>query len=93
MEPFTTALIIIVFLAGGVFIIWIGIGMIKLIWNLGNPRPGTRRSQQTPETSDEIDGMNNGDYYNGPGGYHATGGYRNSFYGQMNDPDDDDEHQ
>ena len=93
MQPFTTALIIIVFLAGGGIIIWIGIGMLKLIWNSGNPRPGIRRSLHSDETSDEIDGMNNGDYYNGPGGYHATGGYEKSFYGQIYDPDDDDEHQ
>lgn len=32
--------------------------------------------------SDELDGMDPGDYYNGPGGYNASGGYRNGRAGR-----------
>lgn len=32
--------------------------------------------------SDELDGMDPGDYYNGPGGYNASGGYRSGREGR-----------
>lgn len=35
------------------------------------PQPGTG----VPDEGLDADGMDPGDYYNGPGGYDATGGY------------------
>ena len=65
-------------------IIWgffaILIGFAKAI---SNPTP----PQNYTPASDDIDGMNNGDYYNGPHGYSAMTGYPETQYGSGFDPD------
>jgi hypothetical protein len=88
---------------GSVLVVLFALGLVGLIvWAFiaffiaitrAPSRPVTRSSSSSAPAGDELDGMNDGDYYNGPGGYHATGGYENSFYGQIYDHDDDDEHQ
>lgn len=54
--------------------------VLRALWQLGSPRPGAGgpgiHSLNTRYSlDDDSDGMNPGDYYNGPGGYDATGGY------------------
>ena len=90
MQILTGTIITIMVLGALVLAGWIIFGFFKILMNI-SARPTSTRSPR--DASDEIDGMNNGDYYNGPGGYHATGGYEKSLYGQIYDPDDDDEHQ
>jgi hypothetical protein len=89
MQILTGTIFAIMVLGALVLAGWIIIGFFKILMNI-SARPTSTRS--TTDASDEIDGMNNGDYYNGPGGYHATGGYENSFYGQIYDHDEEDEH-
>lgn len=46
---------------------------LRVIWDIVRspiPSAGLR-----PDDADELDGMNAGDYYNGPGGYDAQDGY------------------
>jgi hypothetical protein len=66
------------------------VGIARRSGEFYSPQGNHYRSSTTP--GDELDGMNDGDYYNGPGGYHATGGYENSFYGSMHDGDHDHGH-
>lgn len=87
MQPITTVIIFIMALGTLALLVWMTIGFFTIIWNLGTATP-----PRTTDASDDIDGMNNGDYYNGPGGYHATDGYENSHYGQIYDHDEEDEH-
>lgn len=65
-------------------IIWgfiaILIGFAKAI---SNPAP----PQNYTPASDDIDGMNNGDYYNGPHGYSPMTGYPETQYGSGFNPD------
>jgi hypothetical protein len=89
MEAITTVIILIMVVGTLWLMGWMIIAFFKILMNI-SARPTSTRSPS--DTSDEIDGMNNGDYYNGPGGYHATGGYENSFYGQIYDHDEEDEH-
>jgi hypothetical protein len=74
-------------LFGGLaLIIW---GFFAFIFAIGKavstPRPPVTRS--TTPASDDIDGMNNGDYYNGPHGYSPMTGYPETQYGSGFNPD------
>lgn len=73
-------------LFGAVVIIW---GFIAVIRGIGKAltTPPTQPSSPITPASDEIDGMNNGDYYNGPHGYSPMTGYRETQYGSGFDPD------
>lgn len=50
------------------------------------PSPGTN-SETLSNDGDNIDGMNNGDYYSGPHGYSAMTGYPETQYGSGFDTD------
>ena len=74
----------IVLFGGLIAIIW---GFFAFLWaiakGISNPTP----PQKYTPASDDIDGMNNGDYYNGPHGYSAMTGYPETQYGSGFDPD------
>lgn len=80
-------LVLLLLAAGFFLIVW---GFLAFIKALFAPRSQTLSSPRASQPTDDIDGMNEGDYYNGPSGYSATGGYRNSYYGRQFD---DDEHE
>lgn len=68
--------LIVLFIVGGS--VWLFMKLLSVLLNLfrvlgAPPKPGQHQHQSTSQ--DEIDGMNYGDFYNGPGGYDATGGY------------------
>ncbi|MDH6536945.1 hypothetical protein [Aurantimicrobium minutum] len=72
---------------GLVLIIW---GFFAFLFAMGRALTGSTPpvTQSTTDTaSDEIDGMNNGDYYNGPHGYSPMTGYPETQYGSGFDPD------
>jgi hypothetical protein len=82
------ALLGIVIFVGFGLIVWgaiaLFIGIVRFIFSPVTPRPeGTTPHNQ----SDMIDGMNNGDYYNGPHGYSPMTGYTETQYGSGFDPD------
>ena len=89
MQTFIGVVASLIFLAGGGFVVWAVFAFLRALSRA--PHYSTSRSA-SHAAGDEIDGMNNGDYYNSPGGYHATGGYQNSFYGHIYDHDEEDEH-
>ena len=68
----------LVLIGGLVLIIW---GFFAFLFAIGRALSGTPRAtppvtRSTSATaSDEIDGMNNGDYYKGPHGYSPMTGY------------------
>lgn len=71
----------LVLLAGVVLIIWGFFAFIKAIFS----GPGVQQTEN--KQSDDIDGMNNGDYYNGPHGYSPMTGYPETQYGSGFDPE------
>lgn len=71
----------LVLLAGVVLIIWGFFAFIKAIFS----GPGVQQTEN--KLSDDIDGMNNGDYYNGPHGYSPMTGYPETQYGSGFDPE------
>ena len=77
-------LIGILLFGGAGLIIW---GFFAFLWAIakGISNPTTPRNY-TP-ASDDIDGMNNGDYYNGPHGYSPMTGYPETQYGSGFNPD------
>lgn len=81
MELFAGALLLV----GVVIIVWASVAFIRVLGKLWNTTPVTT-AQNTP-ASDEIDGMNNGDYYNGPHGYSPMTGYPETQYGSGFNPD------
>jgi hypothetical protein len=82
----------ILLIFGLALIIWGFIAFIRGIGKLlSSPSPQPRRPL-TP-ASDEIDGMNNGDYYNGPHGYSPMTGYPETQYGSGFDPDAEWDHE
>ena len=76
--------IAILLFGGAGLIIW---GFFAFLWAIakGISNPTTPRNY-TP-ASDDIDGMNNGDYYNGPHGYSPMTGYPETQYGSGFNPD------
>ena len=80
----------LVLIGGLVLIIW---GFFAFLFAVGRALSGTTRTASpvtrstTATASDEIDGMNNGDYYNGPHGYSPMTGYPETQYGSRFDPD------
>lgn len=65
-------------------IIW---GFFAFIFALGKAVSTPAPQTTTKPASDDIDGMNNGDYYNGPHGYSPMTGYPETQYGSGFDPD------
>ena len=86
----------LVLIGGLVLIIW---GFFAFLFAIGRALSGTPRTaspvtRSTSATaSDEIDGMNNGDYYNGPHGYSPMTGYPETQYGSGFNPDAEWNHQ
>jgi hypothetical protein len=80
MEIFVAILLF----GGAGLIIW---GFFAFLWAIakGISNPTTPRNY-TP-ASDDIDGMNNGDYYNGPHGYSPMTGYPETQYDSGFNPD------
>jgi hypothetical protein len=77
------ALFVLLLLLGGAVLICVGI--ITFVRAVLSPL----QSGANPTSRDEIDGMNEGDYHNGPGGYQAMSSYPDSYYGG----DHDEEHE
>ena len=81
MEIFVAILLF----GGAGLIIW---GFFAFLFAIGKavstPTPHTTTTQPA---SDDIDGMNNGDYYNGPHGYSPMTGYPETQYGSGFNPD------
>ena len=78
-----SGLIIVVGL--GIFV-WIIVGFFIFIGRVFTSTP-INQTRPPAGASDDIDGMNNGDYYNGPHGYSAMTGYPETQYGSDFDPD------
>lgn len=79
-------MVMLILLGGGGLIAWGFIAFIRGIGHALAEPPAT--SGEFPSTSsDEIDGMNNGDYYNGPHGYSPMTGYPEAQYGSGFDED------
>lgn len=76
------ALIVLLVLLGGVFLICIGI--VAFARALLSPR----KSEAVSTSSDDIGGMNEGDYHNGPGGYQPLSPYRQSHYGHHHEDEE-----
>lgn len=66
------------------------IGIMRFIFSPVSPSTQTTVTQNQ---SDMIDGMNNGDYYNGPHGYSPMTGYPETQYGSGFDPNADWNHE
>lgn len=74
-------------LGGLGLVLWGAIAFIVAIGKaLGTSAAKSEATKQS-QTSDDIDGMNNGDYYNGPHGYSPVTGYPETQYGSGFDPD------
>lgn len=72
--------LIVLFIVGGS--VWLFMKLLSALLSIfrvlgAPPKPGQRQRRRRRQSTnqDEIDGMNYGDFYNGPGGYDATGGY------------------
>ena len=77
--------IVLLMLIGGVaLIIW---GLISFVRAIGRSISSPSQLPNVSSASDDIDGMNNGDYYNGPHGYIPMTGYPQTQYGSGFDPD------
>ena len=77
-------LLVIVILGVFALVIW---GFFAFIFAIGRTISTPREPSTTQQASDDIDGMNNGDYYNGPYGYSPMTGYPETQYGSGFDPD------
>lgn len=84
METFAGILVFF----GVIFIAWVVIAIFIAFWKMlfssGTPTSGNAPVDQQ---ADQIDGMNNGDYYNGPHGYSPMTGYPETQYGSGFDPE------
>ena len=76
------ALFVLLLLVGGVVLICIGIAAFALALLL------PRKSGAVSTASDDIDGMNEGDYHNGPGGYQPQSAYWQSHYGHHDEDEE-----
>ena len=79
-----------VFGGGLALIIWF---MVALYRGASNPRPIARTTRRYVDPDADADGMNPGDYYNGPHGYSPMTGYPETQYGSGFDPDADWNHE
>lgn len=79
-------IVLLILLGGGGLIVW---GFIAFIRGIGQAlvEPPATSGEFSSSPSDEIDGMNNGDYYNGPHGYSPITGYPETQYGSGFDED------
>ena len=82
------ALIGILLFVGFGLIVWGGIAFVVGIMRfIFSPVAPSTQAAVPQNNSDMIDGMNNGDYYNGPHGYSPMTGYPETQYGSGFDPD------
>jgi hypothetical protein len=81
------AVILLGVFGGGVaLIIWFLVAFCRAV--LG-PSPSVRTTRHYVDPDADADGMNPGDYYNGPHGYSPMTGYPETQYGSGFDPDAD----
>lgn len=80
MDSVLALIVFLLLLAGAVLIC---IGIITFVKAVLSPR----QSGVISPGSDDIDGMNEGDYHNGPGGYEGMSSYPDSHYGGEHDED------
>jgi len=89
------AVIVLGVLGGGLWlIIWF---LVALYRGASNPRPVARPvarpARRYVDPDADADGMNPGDYYNGPHGYSPMTGYPETQYGSGFDPEADWNHE
>ena len=80
MTNVSAALVAILLLVGGVLLV---IGFFEFIRAITSPLGNASQAS----SNDDLDGMDEGDYHNGPGGYSAGSSYRDSYYGGGHDGD------
>ena len=68
-------------LGGLGLVLWAVIAFITAMARAIKNTPSITPSMRHQSASDDIDGMNNGDYYNGPHGYSPMTGYPETQYG------------
>jgi hypothetical protein len=71
-------------------VIWFLVAFCRAV--LG-PSPSVRTTRHYVDPDADADGMNPGDYYNGPHGYSPMTGYPETQYGSGFDPDADWNHE
>lgn len=77
--------IVVLMLIGGLaLIIW---GLLLFVRAIGRSISPQSPPPWSASSSDELDGMNYGDYYNGPNGYSSMTGYPETQYGSGFDED------
>ena len=81
MESSLALVIGFLLISGGVLAV---IGIIAFARSTFKPTPSSPRTSQ----DGLLDGMDEGDYHNGPGGYTASSSYSDSFYGGHHDEGD-----
>lgn len=80
--------VVLVVLLGGISLIaW---GVIAFIRALVSPSPNPQPARKS-EDSDDLDGMNEGYYHDGPNGYSPMTSYPNSYYGRGGHQDSDED--
>ncbi len=82
-------IVVLLILVGGIGLI--GWGFVAFIRALTTPGPPLTTSMPSQQDPDDLDGMNEGDYHNGPGGYSPMTGYPDTFYGGGHEDDEGDE--
>ena len=80
MTNVLAALVAILLLVGGVLLV---LGFFEFIRAITSPLGNASQVS----SNDDLDGMDEGDYHNGPGGYSAGSSYRDSYYGGDHDED------
>lgn len=80
MEPLIAFIIVAIMATVIYYTLKVSVLVLRALWQLGDPRPRAGRPGFSSQVArrrldDDSDGMNPGDYFNGPGGYDATGGY------------------
>lgn len=77
---------LLLLVGGGALILW---GLLAFVRGIGQAlvAPTGGAAQNNNAVSDYLDGMNNGDYYNGPHGYSSMTGYTETQYGSDFDQD------
>lgn len=68
-------------------LVLIGWFMVLLVRGLAGSTSGRRSVPGAPDPDADADGMNPGDYYNGPHGYSPMTGYPQTQYGSGFDPE------
>lgn len=79
---------------GIVLLVIFGVGLVLILWfvialsvALLRPVAGRSSPRSVVDPDVDADGMNPGDYYNGPHGYSPMTGYPETQYGSGFDPD------